>query len=86
MVGLADEPEDAINTKVKTPGHDPAYKALKTRSMLNQDLKDKITARLLPDIRMPGQYVGGELNSRARTIARSAARSAWPSPTPTRSA
>ncbi|MBN2291257.1 MAG: TIGR03960 family B12-binding radical SAM protein [Pirellulales bacterium] len=34
--------------------------------MLNQELKDKITALLLPDIRMPAQYVGGELNSRAK--------------------
>ncbi len=34
--------------------------------MLNQELKDKITDLLLPDIRMPGQYVGGELNARVK--------------------
>lgn len=33
---------------------------------MNQQLKDKITSLLLPDIHMPGQYVGGEVNSRAK--------------------
>ncbi len=31
--------------------------------MLNQDLKDKVVSRILPTIRTPAQYVGGELNS-----------------------
>ena len=31
--------------------------------MLNQSLKDIVTARLLPRVQAPGQYVGGELNS-----------------------
>ena len=39
---------------------------LHSRQMLNQELKDKITELLLPDISMPGQYVGGELNARAK--------------------
>ena len=30
---------------------------------MNHALKDKITSLLLPDIRMPAQYVGGELNA-----------------------
>src|SRR6516165_6424813 len=31
--------------------------------MLNQDLKDAVVARVLPKVRTPAQYVGGELNS-----------------------
>jgi radical SAM family uncharacterized protein len=31
--------------------------------MLNQPLKDLVVARILPRVRTPGQYVGGELNS-----------------------
>jgi radical SAM family uncharacterized protein len=31
--------------------------------MLNQDLKNTIVSRILPSIRTPAQYVGGELNS-----------------------
>ena len=31
--------------------------------MLNQELKDVVVSRILPNIRTPGQYVGGELNS-----------------------
>ena len=31
--------------------------------MLNQELKDDVVSRVLPNIRTPGQYVGGELNS-----------------------
>ena len=31
--------------------------------MLNQELKDAVVSRILPNIRTPGQYVGGELNS-----------------------
>src|SRR3974390_944383 len=34
--------------------------------MLNQDLKDVIVSRILPTIRTPAQYVGGELNSIAK--------------------
>ena len=34
--------------------------------MLNQDLKDVVVSRILPTIRTPGQYVGGELNSIAK--------------------
>ena len=33
-------------------------------NMLNQSLKDRIVGHLLPRVQMPGQYVGGELNSR----------------------
>ncbi len=31
--------------------------------MLNQELKQLVVAKVLPAVRMPGQYVGGELNS-----------------------
>src|SRR5262249_9458344 len=31
--------------------------------MLNQDLKSLVLSRILPRIRTPAQYVGGELNS-----------------------
>ena len=31
--------------------------------MLNQDLKDAVVSRILPTVRTPAQYVGGELNS-----------------------
>ena len=31
--------------------------------MMNQGLKDAVVSRILPSIRTPGQYVGGELNS-----------------------
>ncbi len=31
--------------------------------MLNQELKDVVVSRILPNVRTPGQYVGGELNS-----------------------
>ena len=31
--------------------------------MLNQQLKDEIVTRLLPQVQTPGQYVGGELNA-----------------------
>ncbi|QEH36788.1 Radical SAM superfamily protein [Aquisphaera giovannonii] len=31
--------------------------------MLNQELKNQIVSRVLPGVRTPGQYVGGELNS-----------------------
>jgi radical SAM family uncharacterized protein len=31
--------------------------------MLNQGLKNEVVSRILPNIRTPGQYVGGELNS-----------------------
>ena len=31
--------------------------------MINQELKDAVVSRILPNIRTPGQYVGGELNS-----------------------
>jgi radical SAM family uncharacterized protein len=31
--------------------------------MLNQELKNQVVSRILPNVRMPGQYVGGELNS-----------------------
>ena len=31
--------------------------------MLNQDLKNQIVSRILPTVRTPAQYVGGELNS-----------------------
>lgn len=31
--------------------------------MLNQELKDAVVSRVLPKVRTPGQYVGGELNS-----------------------
>jgi radical SAM family uncharacterized protein len=31
--------------------------------MLNQDLKNHVVARILPGVRTPGQYIGGELNS-----------------------
>ena len=31
--------------------------------MLNQDLKDAVVSRVLPNVRTPAQYVGGELNS-----------------------
>ena len=34
--------------------------------MLNQELKDAVVSRILPNIRTPGQYVGGELNSVAK--------------------
>src|SRR5271163_2643138 len=34
--------------------------------MLNQELKDRVVSRILPNIRTPGQYVGGELNSVAK--------------------
>jgi radical SAM family uncharacterized protein len=30
---------------------------------VNQDLKDSVIGRILPKVRTPGQYVGGELNS-----------------------
>ena len=42
------------------------------KAMLNQELKDLVVSRILPSIRTPGQYVGGELNSVAkdhRTVA-----------------
>ena len=31
--------------------------------MLNQDLKNLVVSRILPTVRTPAQYVGGELNS-----------------------
>ena len=31
--------------------------------MLNQDLKNEVFSRVLPTVRTPAQYVGGELNS-----------------------
>ena len=31
--------------------------------MLNQELKNHVVSRILPGVRTPGQYVGGELNS-----------------------
>ena len=31
--------------------------------MLNQDLKDRVVSGVLPAVRTPAQYVGGELNS-----------------------
>ena len=31
--------------------------------MLNQDLKNEVFSRVLPRVRTPAQYVGGELNS-----------------------
>lgn len=31
--------------------------------MLNQSLKDRVVARLLPRVHTPGQYIGGELNA-----------------------
>src|SRR5262245_51093327 len=31
--------------------------------MLNAALKDYVTARILPNVQTPGQYVGGELNA-----------------------
>lgn len=34
--------------------------------MHNQELKDAVVSRVLPNIRTPGQYVGGELNSVAK--------------------
>lgn len=34
--------------------------------MLNQALKERVTSLLLDDIQTPGQYVGGELNARAK--------------------
>ncbi len=34
--------------------------------MLNHDLKNSIVSRLLPKVRTPAQYVGGELNSIAK--------------------
>ena len=37
--------------------------------MLNRELKDHVVARILPNVKTPAQYVGGELNSIARTTA-----------------
>src|SRR5271157_3479882 len=34
--------------------------------MLNHDLKDAIISRILPRVRTPAQYAGGELNSIAK--------------------
>ena len=34
--------------------------------MLNHDLKDAVISRVLPKVRTPAQYVGGELNSIAK--------------------
>jgi len=34
--------------------------------MLNRELKDHVVARILPNVKMPAQYVGGELNSIAK--------------------
>lgn len=34
--------------------------------MLNRALKDEVVSRILPSIRTPAQYVGGELNSVAQ--------------------
>src|SRR6516162_10769269 len=31
--------------------------------MLNQDLKTEVFSRILPTVRTPAQYIGGELNS-----------------------
>ena len=31
--------------------------------MLNQELKNDVASRILPGVRTPGQYIGGELNS-----------------------
>src|SRR5262245_34294839 len=36
------------------------------RAMLNQDLKDLIISRIVPNVRTTGQYVGGELKSIAK--------------------
>ena len=54
--------------------------------MLNTSLKDRIVRYILPKVQTPAQYVGGELNMVARTIARSAGGCAWRFPTRTRSA
>ena len=31
--------------------------------MLNADLKDVVLSRILPNVKTPAQYLGGELNS-----------------------
>ena len=55
--------------------------------MLNADLKDVVLSRILPNVKTPAQYIGGELNSSPQgPPGVSAGRSAWRSPTPTRSA
>ena len=53
--------------------------------MLNADLKDVVLSRILPNVKTPAQYLGGELNSTPQgPPGRSGGRSAWPSPTRTR--
>ena len=42
------------------------YRLESRKAMLNQELKDHVVSRILPNVRTPGQYVGGELNSVAK--------------------
>ena len=52
--------------------------------MVNAELKNFVVSRILPNVRTPAQYLGGELNSvvKDHRDGRGDA-SAWPSPTPT---
>ncbi len=46
------------------PGIGPiALRISSRKAMLNQELKHLVVSRVLPAVRTPGQYVGGELNS-----------------------
>src|SRR5208337_922385 len=55
------------NSRKTGPGRQENGRGMDARRrlnrMLNQDLKDTVVSRILPNTRTPGQYVGGELNS-----------------------
>src|SRR5918997_4323412 len=41
----------------------PTRYAAERPTMLNADLKDAVLSRILPNVKTPAQYLGGELNS-----------------------
>src|SRR5436853_3471217 len=62
MLGHGDrrfEPVGAVRRGIGSVRH----RLESRRAMLNQELKDAVDSRILPNVRTPGQYVGGELNS-----------------------
>ena len=53
----------ASRTHSDRPPSAPAPSAATRRTMLNIELKDYVTARILPNVQTPAQYIGGELHS-----------------------
>ena len=57
--------EDASTNALEDPTRPTRY-AAERPTMLNADLKDVVLSRILPNVKTPAQYLGGELNSVAK--------------------